>query len=232
LPVVLGLPFFVLVGGGDNWVRRGASAALGAAIPVVGLVLYNLITTGHLFHPAYEYLYQVETGFYPRLFPYLEYHPDWAIEDPRYIPQNLRLMLFGLPEILPACDGPETARRLFDAACPFVRPRADGVSLLLTTPALLLAVPAVRGWGRGRLVTGAILAIVLIALLNLMHFSQGWVQFGYRFSNDFVPFLLLLVALGMERLRGRRWAATIVVAVGVSIAVNAWGVAWGGILGW
>ena len=39
-----------------------------------------------------------------------------------------------------------------------------------------------------------------------MHFSQGWVQFGYRFSNDFVPFALLLVALGFERLAvATRW---------------------------
>ena len=27
-----------------------------------------------------------------------------------------------------------------------------------------------------------------------MHFSQGWVQFGYRFSHDFVPFALIVVA--------------------------------------
>lgn len=232
LPMVLGLPFFVLVGGGGNWLRRGTSAAIGAAIPVLGLVLYNLVTTGHIFHPAYEYLYRVETGFYPLLFPYLEYNPEWAIEDPRYIPQNLRLMLLGLPEILPRCDLPGAIRGIFDAGCPYLRPRADGMSLLLTTPAFLLAIPAVRGWGRGRLVTGAILAIVLIAILNLMHFSQGWVQFGYRFSNDFAPFLLLLVAVGIGRLRGPRWAAVAVVAVVVSIGVNAWGVAWGGILGW
>ena len=30
-----------------------------------------------------------------------------------------------------------------------------------------------------------------------MHFSQGWVQFGYRFSNDFVVFALPLVAIGI-----------------------------------
>ena len=29
-----------------------------------------------------------------------------------------------------------------------------------------------------------------------MHFSQGWVQFGYRFSNDFAPFAMILVTLG------------------------------------
>ncbi len=74
-----------------------------------------------------------------------------------------------------------------------------------------------------------------MSVVNLMHFSQGWVQFGYRFSNDVVPFALVLVALGLERLAtsGRRFAMalgmTLIVA---SIAVNAWGVAWGVLLGW
>ena len=36
---------------------------------------------------------------------------------------------------------------------------------------------------------------IAIAVVNLMHFSQGWVQFGYRFSNDFAPFAVILVAL-------------------------------------
>jgi hypothetical protein len=63
-----------------------------------------------------------------------------------------------------------------------------------------------------------------------MHFSQGWVQFGYRFSNDFAPFALLLVALGLVRVgRLRGWPLVLVAA---SIAVNAWGVAWGVILQW
>ena len=44
-----------------------------------------------------------------------------------------------------------------------------------------------------------------------MHFSQGWVQFGYRFSNDFVPFALILVALGASRL-GRLWPVVLLVA--------------------
>jgi len=141
-------------------------------------------------------------------------------------------MLLGVPEILPACVPAEAARTLFDPDCPFIRPRADGMSLLLTTPAFLLAIPALRGWGRGRIVTGSVLAIVAIATLNLMHFSQGWVQFGYRFSNDFAPFLLVLLALGLERLRGRRWLVVVLVLGGASIAVNAWGNAWGGLLGW
>ena len=72
--------------------------------------------------------------------------------------------------------------------------------------------------------------MALIAFVNLMHFSQGWVQFGYRFSNDFVVFALPLVALGMQR-RGRvGWLGAGL--IGVSIAINLWGVIWGNILGW
>jgi hypothetical protein len=138
-------------------------------------------------------------------------------------------MLLSLPEILPACpDG--AARSVFDVTCPFIVPRPDGMSLLLVSPAWLLAIPALRGLGKGRLVTGAVLAVWAIALVNLMHFSQGWVQFGYRFSNDFAPFALLLVALGLERLGGLRTMA--VALVGISIAVNLWGIVWDRVLGW
>ncbi len=231
LTVAFGLPFLVLVGGGGTWLRRGASAAIGMAIPIGSLLLYNLVSSGSVFHPAYQYLYEQEATYYPAMFPYLNYNLEWAIEDPRYIPQNLALMLGGLPEILPPCDPADAARSIgFDEACPVLRPRADGMSLLLSSPAYLLAIPALSLYGRSRLVTGAVIAIGLIVLVNLMHFSQGWVQFGYRFSNDFVVFALPLVALGIERLGGLR--AVVVALVAVSIAVNLWGNIWGLILGW
>jgi hypothetical protein len=234
----------MLVGAGGSWWRRSWSAGLGAILPIGALLAYNLISTGHVFHPAYEYLYQLEANGYPSL----GYHPDWAVEDPRYIPQNLGIMLAALPELLPAtlpdslgvnatpvCTDPDAVRGLFDRACPLAVPGDKGMSVLATTPAFLLMLPVLRRYGRSRLVTGALLAILIISLVNLMHFSQGWVQFGYRFSLDAAPFALLLVALGLQSLvdAGRRWAmplaATLVV---VSIVVNAWGVAWGRLLGW
>lgn len=224
LPVLFGFPFLMLVGRG-GFVGRTVSAGLGTAIPIAGLVLYNLFTTGHLFHPAYEYLYQLEALGYP----HLNYNPEWSIEDVRYIPQSLALMLGGLPAILPDC-GPMSVRGPFDANCPFVVPRDVGMSLLLTSPAYLLAIPAVRAFARDRLVAGALLAVVAIAVLNLMHFSQGWVQFGYRFSNDFAPFALLLVVLGIVRMGGVRWSSALL--IGASILVNLWGVIWGNVLGW
>jgi hypothetical protein len=237
LTVVFGAPFFMFVGGGGSWFRRSLSAALGAAVPVGLLVVYNLATTGHVFNPGYDYLYGLEANGYPGL----HYNPGWAIEDVRYLPQNLQIMFLSMPAIFPhamsiagsagsvLCVDPGATRSLFDPACPIALPRDVGMSLLLTSPAYLLAVPALIA-GRSRLVAGAFLAIVAIALVNLMHFSQGWVQFGYRFSNDFVAFALPLAAVGMSRL-GKVGLLGLGL-IGVSIAVNIWGVTWGNVLGW
>jgi hypothetical protein len=128
---------------------------------------------------------------------------------------------------------PGATRGLFDAECPIAVPRDTGMSVLLTSPAYLLAIPALLG-RPGRLVAAALVAIVAISLVNLMHFSQGWVQFGYRFSNDVAPFALVLVALGAERLARRSRLAMPLTAglLVLSVAINAWGVVWSRLLGW
>ena len=234
LTTILGLPFFVFVGSGGSVWRRGISAALGAAIPVAVLLAYNLASSGQLFEPGYDYLYQTETvpipgGLLAQVFPALQaigYHPGtWSAEDLRYLPQNLVIMLAWLPTVQPQCG----VEGLFSTTCSLIRPDPLGMSLLLTSPAYLLALPAlVAGW-RDRLVIGATLAVAVIAGADLVHFSQGWVQFGYRFSNDFAPFALVLVTLGIARLGLRR---LVVGLIGVSILINAWGVFWGVALGW
>jgi hypothetical protein len=103
------------------------------------------------------------------------------------------------------------------------------MSLFLTSPGWLLGFLSLRWWGRDRLVSGSALAVAAIATVNLMHFSQGWVQFGYRFSNDFAPFGLLLVALALQASRRRGIGY---VLIGVSLVINLWGVIWGQLLGW
>jgi hypothetical protein len=229
LTTIAAAPFFVFVGGGGSWARRAVSAGVGTLIPLLLLLGYNLVSTGEIFHPAYDYLYEVEYRPKPELV-----NPDWAAEDPRYIPQNLGLMLGSLP-LTPLLDDPACTLEpigpgaLFDADCPVLQPDPLGMSLLLTSPAYLLMIPVLlRDWRR-RLVAGAALAVLTVALADLMHFSQGWVQFGYRFSNDFAPFAMILVALGIARLRAG-WLSIGLIAA--SIAVNAWGVYWGVTLGW
>ena len=229
LTTIFGAPFFVFVGGGGSWARRAVSAGIGALIPVLLLLGYNAATTGELFHPAYDYLYEVEYRPQPELV-----NPDWAAEDPRYIPQNLGVMLGSLP-LTPLLDDPACGLEelgpgsLLDRECPLLRPDPVGMSILLTSPAYLLMLPVLLREWRRRIVAGAALAVLAIALADLMHFSQGWVQFGYRFSNDFAPFAMVLVALGIARL-GVGWISLGLVAA--SVAINAWGVYWGVTLGW
>ena len=238
LPVVFGAPFFMLVGGGGTWVRRSVSAGLGAIIPVGALLAYNVVSPGHLFHPGYEALYRLEAIGWASL----GYHIDWAIEDIRYLPQNLAIMFLSTPSVMPTlvptsvgsgaalCIDPGVGRGLFEVACPIALPRDIGMSVLLTSPAFVLLGPALRSYGRSRLVSGSVLAMIAITVVNLMHFSQGWVQFGYRFSNDLVPFALVLVALGMQRRGGVGRLAVVLVVL--SIAINFWGVWWANALQW
>jgi hypothetical protein len=240
LTMIFAAPFFLLVGGGGSWFRRGWSAGLGAAIPIVALLAYNIVSTGHIFNPAYDYLYHLEAGFYTAL----NYNPAWGIEDPRYLVQNIGIMLFSGPAIAPdvvpsalgggqaLCTDPGAVRTLFDASCPIALPRDIGMSVVLTSPAYLLIAASARRYGRSRLVSGAFLAVAIIAIVNLMHFSQGWVQFGYRFSLDFLPWALVLVAIGLDRLRSSIAVAIGMALVAVSVAVNLWGVVMGNALGW
>jgi hypothetical protein len=142
LPVILGAPFFMLVGAGGTWQRRSLSAGFGASIPVLALLAYNLATTGAIFHPAYEWQYQREQGYTA-----LGYHADWAIEDVRYLPQNLGIMFGSLPDLLPdartyalgpdfqpdepVCVEPGSTRGLFDRDCPLALPHDIGTSILV-----------------------------------------------------------------------------------------------------
>jgi len=238
LTIVFGAPFFMLVGGGGSLARRSISAGLGAIIPVGLLIAYNVVTTGHVIHPGYEYQYQLEANGYGAL----GYHPDWSIEDLRYLPQNLGIMFLSLPALFPdhvpaglgggraLCEAADAVRGLFDPACPIALPRDIGMSIILTSPAYLYVVPALGRFRHSRLVAGSALAVLAIAVVNLMHFSQGWVQFGYRFSNDFAIFAVPLVALGIARRGGVGLLAAWL--VGASVAIEFWGVTWGNLQGW
>jgi hypothetical protein len=99
-----------------------------------------------------------------------------------------------------------------------ISPNAEGMSLFLTTPALALAfrsrLQGLTAW----LWLG--IACTLIPLLT--YYNTGWYQFGYRFAMDFLPVLLVLVAIGARDRITRGWQVLVV----LGIAMNLWGVAW------
>ena len=233
LTIIFGAPFFLFVGGGGSYRKRAISAGLGALIPILILLAYNYVSTGHVFNPIYDYLFQLQwkgQGYAPSDEFYGQ--KAWGAENPLYIPLNSLIMFVWPPTLLP--HGVDCGLSLLNPSCPVAVPSPFGMSILLTSPAYLL-VPfiAAVAW-RKRVVLGALAAVVAIAAVNLAHFSQGWVQFGYRFSNDFAPFALVLVTLGIAWLgtKGRAFTVVAVPLVVISILVNAWGVYWGVTLGW
>ena len=243
LPLILAAPFFVAVGGGGTRQRRLASAAVGGFLPVALLLGYTYLTTGSLVHPGYDYQYRIEAdglpdaGLQPRLVRggsratcRRTCGSCWE-RCPRCSPDTLPNTL-GITEDVRLCTKPGAQRSLFDVDCPLAMPIDIGTSILLSAPGLLLALFAFRWRGRTRLGIGTAAAVVLIAAFNLGHFSQGWVQWGYRFSLDFLPFLLPMVALGAARPSDGRPRLLAIVLLVVGGLINLWGVTWGQILGW
>lgn len=116
---------------------------------------------------------------------------------------NLTGVLFRLPRI--------DAGRLV--------PDPHGMSLLLTTPYLLLAL-APRRWSALEWVAAA--TSLVIAVPALLYYNDGWVQFGQRFALDWIAPGLLVASFGARR--APVWLVVTLAAIG--IGVNAWGLQW------
>jgi hypothetical protein len=70
-----------------------------------------------------------------------------------------------------------------------------------------------------RLVLAALAGLVLIAIPIVTYGATGWLQFGYRFGLDLLPFMAILVASGMRYRLDRLKLAAIV----LSCAICLWG---------
>jgi hypothetical protein len=118
LTTLFGAPFFAVVGGGGSWSRRTLAAGVGAGLPVVLLLTYNLATTGASFHPAYEHL-RVEYRPRPELV-----NPDWASRTSATSPERSHHATWPPERPLddPACADRPSAPTALDQTCPLLRP--------------------------------------------------------------------------------------------------------------
>ena len=86
----------------------------------------------------------------------------------------------------------------YDREFPWLKPRLlGGLSIFLTTPLMLWSVKARR---LSLFAIGTWLSIVLICVPILTHADSGGSQWGFRYAQDFYPFMFLLIAHGT---RGR-----------------------------
>lgn len=125
----------------------------------------------------------------------------WGLFSYHYLSKNLAVFLASLPWL--------TAHE------PHVIISRHGLALWFTTPALLLAL-----WPRrvDAQMVALYLATAAVAIWNLLYQNSGWVQFGYRFALDYLPFVFVLIALG-----GRRFGPGFLTALVFAVVVNTFG---------
>jgi hypothetical protein len=96
---------------------------------------------------------------------------------------------------------------------PYIKIPWHGLSMLITTPALVYLM-----WPRDKSSLHRALWILVapIALLSFLYQNDGWVQFGFRFSIDYLVALILLLAIGNRPLT-RTFKGLILAGVAVNL---------------
>lgn len=182
------------------WPRLGRWS-IQSIIPIVfvlgALLLYNQAR----FDDPFDFGYLTE-NVAEQLRPNLQRYGQFHLH---YLPKNVWAMWLAGPQ--------------WDPELNFWQPDGEGMSLLLTTPALLyLARARQRTW----LVMGAWVAVLLLLIPLLLYYNTGWWQFGYRFSLDFmIPVMVLLALAARTRVSG-----ALRVLIGLGMVVNLYGVLW------
>jgi len=175
-----------------------AVLALGVVPSVVFFLWYNAARFGSPFESGYQLA---------RLPAFLEEQRAQGLFALAHVPMNLELLLTRLPRPVPDP--------------PFFRPDGFGMSVLLTSPALLFAIWAPWRDPRAWWLLGAAIAALIPSLL---YYGGGWLQYGFRYFLDSIPFLVALCAMAGAG-RGRiRWGWRILIVVG--LGVNLVGVYW------
>ncbi len=106
------------------------------------------------------------------------------------------------------------------AEFPFFKPDGLGLSIFLTSPGLLLAVRA--PWRSSRAIALGLTALVVL-VPSLLYYGGGWLQYGYRYALDSIPFVIALCGLAAAR-HGVGWGWRALILFGVVVGLG--GVYW------
>jgi hypothetical protein len=191
-PLAFAVPFYALMlmerinPPAIPW-RRWVWLSLGTLPSILFFFVYNQVRFGTPF----------ESGYALATLPgFLEVQRAKGLFSLAHVPMNLDYFLVHLPFVIPEF--------------PFLRPDGLGLSVLITSPGLLFAIRADWRDPRAWWLLGA---AVLVLIPTLLYYGGGWLQYGYRYFLDSVPFVIALCGLAAVRdgRIGRGWLALIVV---------------------
>jgi len=229
-PMILSAPFFLywlivrrhgtLLSREALFNRRtifDASQIFAGLLPfVIFWFVYNIARFDDPLYTGYEYVWDSYAGLQYSF--YLKENPGaerFGLIDVRNIPLHLYTMFLMPPQFVPDWS--------------VFRPSPYGMSMVLTSPAFVYAFLVKR---RDAAKPALWLAIGLISIPLLLHYTQGWVQYGYRFMLDFAPFLLILTAWGFDDNQSRTSRGIQIFLVGISIVAGFLGRHWANAYGW
>lgn len=170
------------------------------ALPVLGALAFASWYNWARFHDlsptafGHEYL---QVGWQRRI-------QTWGLFSYHYLGRNLSAMLAGLPWT------PPHGRAQSFGGVPF-KVNGHGLALWFTTPFYLWLL---RPKKLDFLGVAALVSAAGPLVANLLYQNSGWVQFGYRFSNDYAILLFVMLAVGGRRLGSTFWMAAV------------WAIAW------
>ena len=197
-PLVFSGLFFVVQaiqqqGGAKAVAKRLVLFSAGAAPLAISAAGYNFYRFGSLGEFGHRFLYNNRVNADIDRFGLFHLH---------YLVRNLEAAFLALPRV-----SLDPFRLGYDP---------HGLSLLLTMPwLLLLLIPRARSRLQGPLWA----TVAVCALPGLFYQNTGYMQFGFRFSLDYTPYLVLLLAVSGWSLR-TRWPRAL---IGLGVAVNLWG---------
>ncbi|WP_437581254.1 hypothetical protein [Sorangium sp. So ce887] len=171
--------------------RRLALFAAPAALVLAALLWHNHARFGDATEFGHRYLH---IAWRARI-------EKWGLFSYHYLPRNLAVVLTSLPYA-------------HVQGAPF-QINVHGLALWVTTPIYAWAL-----WPRRTppLFWALAATASAVALPSLFYQNTGWIQFGYRFSNDFAPFLFAMIAVS-----GRRFGVPFYALGAAAIAVNGFG---------
>lgn len=171
-----------------EWKRPALQFAIPVALFAIAGFIYNAVR----FHSPTEFghtFLDVRQQLQIEQYGLAGYH---------YLSRNLAVALTLLPEL--------------PGRAPWVQVSGHGLAIWVTTPALLLVL-----WPKQKppIHRALWITVACVAAPSLLYMNSGWVQFGYRFSLDYMVFLVVLLAIG-----GRPISRILIAAC---IAINLFG---------